>query len=154
MKDSSDNYPSGISSTFNSSESSVEQNRPYLSVSYTPAPTCGISVSPSLDFTSMKPGDISSDQPTIITNNGKNPTDSLLISGTDWSGPDTMSVEQTRWSSTSQDYDLMNTLTSSPTDMSVDVSPGSPLTVYFKLRMPANQKSGNYSQTITFTSEC
>lgn len=157
IKDSVDDAGGGgETSTFDSSESSNVQNLPYLYITFTPPESCGISVSPSLDFSSMEPGDTSTNQQTTVTNTGNSPTDTLLISGTDWaSGPNTMLVGQTKWSTDSnQDYDLMTALTSSSTDMNVDVFPGSPLTVYFKLRIPVGQKSGSYSQTITFTSGC
>jgi hypothetical protein len=118
--------------------------------------TCGISVSPSLTFGNLNPGDTSLDQSTIITNNGNNPTTVLLVSGTNWiSGSYNFPFSQTKWStSNGQNYDSMTALSSTPTDMGVDVSPGSPLTTYFKLKVPIDQHSGTYSQTITFTSEC
>ena len=121
-------------------------------------PTCGISVSPDIDFESISPGQESSEKQTTITNTGTVSTTSLTIEGTNWSsGLNNIPSTQTHWSlSSGVSYDSMNDLNLSPSSESLgqNVSPSSPLDVFFKLKVPLNQVSGSYSQTITFTGDC
>ena len=100
----------------------------------------------------------SSEKQTTITNTGTVSTTSLTIEGTNWSsGLNNIPTTQTHWSlSSGVSYDSMNDLNLSPSSESLgqNVSPSSPLDVFFKLKVPLNQVSGSYSQTITFTGDC
>jgi len=121
------------------------------------APTCGITVSPSIDFGPLNPGTTSAENKTTITNTGNSNTTSLTIQGTNWSsGLDSMDATQTHWSTTiGQSYGSMNDLNLSPGEsLGKNVGPSTPLDVFFKLLVPVNQPSGIYGQTITFTAGC
>jgi hypothetical protein len=116
--------------------------------------TCGLSAG-DINFGSVKTGEISLEKTVTLTNTGNSPTTSLTIKGIDWSGVGTMSVGQTHWFLTSgQPYSSMTPLTTSDVPLGQQVSPGSPLPVYFKLQIPGGQTQGSYSQTITFTASC
>lgn len=118
--------------------------------------TCGISAT-DISFGSLGVGDTSSDQTSTLTNTGNSPTDTLAIKGNDWTGTPSgsMVVGQTHWSLTSgQNYNSMTTLTTSDASLGQQVSPGTPLSVYFKLAIPNGQAAASYSQTITFTGSC
>ena len=124
----------------------------------TTLPTCDITTSPNVDFGSMNPGVISEDQSTTISNNGNTETTSLEIKGTDWgdSGTNSFGVGYTHWSlNAGQEYVQMNDLDLSPGEsLGTNASPGSPLTVFFKLNVPIHQANAIYAQTITFTGSC
>lgn len=51
-------------------------------------------------------------------------------------------------------YVFLDLLTYSDVDFGKQVSPNSPLSVYFKLKIPEGQTQGSYTQTITFTGSC
>jgi len=121
----------------------------------TTLPTCDITASPELIFGKMTPGDTSDDQSLTITNIGNVPSN-LSISGTDWSdGLNIIPVTQTHWDLVlGKAYTEMNELSLPSTSVGADVYPESPLALYFKLRIPAGQTIGDYTQTITFTGGC
>jgi hypothetical protein len=120
-------------------------------------PDCGISAT-DINFDSLNPDETSGEEYTTITNIGTLATTSLTIKGTDWSGnpSGSMDVGQTHWSLDSgKDYTTeMTPLATSESSSIGTVSVGYPLTVYFKLAIPAGQPVADYSQTITFTSSC
>lgn len=121
------------------------------------ASSCGVSAS-GIAFGALVPGQTKGDDLSVtstLTNSGNAPTTSLGISGTGWVGTlyssgNTMLVGQTSWSVGSG----WTALTVSNADMGTNVSPGSPLTAYFKLAVPLNQPADNYQQTITLTTGC
>jgi hypothetical protein len=117
--------------------------------------TCGISAN-DINFDIVDPGEISSEQIIDVNNLGNTPTTSLTVKGTDWnSGIESFTAEQTHYASISgMVYTSMNVVTNSETDVGKQASPGSPLPIYLKLKIPEGQNQGGYAQTITFTGGC
>ena len=137
-------------------EPATAESTDAININIVNPPTCTIVASPNLDFGLMNPGTTSIDNSTTITNSG-NTAVTPDISGTVWNGSPSgsMVVEQTHWSTTiGQNYFNMINLTSSDATLVQPVSNGNPLTVYFKLSIPAGQTPAQYSQTITFTASC
>jgi hypothetical protein len=116
--------------------------------------TCGISAN-ELNFGNVDAGQISSEKNVALTNTGNTPATILTLKGNDWTPSPGMSVGQTHWIMTSGiNYDSMTAMTTSEASLGQQVSPGSPLPVYFKLQIPEGQTQGDYTQTVTFTGGC
>jgi spore coat protein U-like protein len=118
---------------------------------------CDIAVSPDLNFSSMKPGDISAlDVTTVVSMPTGNTELSPTIEGSPWTGGTGMLVGQTHYDETvsNDPYVSMSTLTGSPVSLTGKVKYGTNLPVYFKLAIPAGQAAASYTQTITFTASC
>jgi hypothetical protein len=123
--------------------------------------TCGLSAT-NFGFTAIVPKMdspvTSEEESSTLYNTGNSPTTSLGISGDYWYGSlyatkgdgYWMPIGATEWYAVSTWY----TLTSINNGMGKQVSPGSPITVYFRLTVPTGQASDSYTQAITFTAGC
>jgi hypothetical protein len=122
--------------------------------------TCQINVDPPLNFGLLTPSSTSGNGvSTTLTNTGGATITKLTIKGTDWQrigGGDTIPVGQTKWALTDgKDYDTeMVALTTNEVDLGITLDPGQTQNIFFKLRIPINKLSGDYTQTITFTIAC
>lgn len=118
-------------------------------------PVCNIELTGTADFGQLSPNDASiTDQTLTIANSGDATATNVKIYGTDWATG--FSVTQTHWSTTSgMNYADMNLLhPQSLADSLSDLSPSSSLLTYSKLKVPAGQASGSYTQDITFSWSC
>lgn len=87
---------------------------------------------------------------TATTDPEQNVNIDVTIGGTDWSGPGSMGVGQTKYS---QDGGVSwNTLTGSAPLFSISTSHSKTST--FVLDIPNNQPAGSYTQTITYGFSC
>jgi hypothetical protein len=120
---------------------------------------CGIEAT-NINFPDLVPGETSG--------NGINTTISMPppgntpvtpdIEGEVWTdgGSNQFAIESTHWYLTDEAYDSMTPLTGSPVTLVGIVGPGSPLDVYFKLKIPDDPAPAavSYTQQITFTVTC
>ncbi|MEM4195039.1 MAG: hypothetical protein QXY05_01920 [Candidatus Anstonellales archaeon] len=114
--------------------------------------TCGIINEPTnLDFGSFVSGQYSQVKNTTVTNTGNVDVD-ISLHGTDWikTGGGSFSVENTKYSLDNSNY---FDLTSAPTIIYSDLSPGSTLDIFFKVYVPQGN-SGRYEQSITVGGIC
>jgi len=133
-----------------------------ITASVTVVKTCGIDVdTSSITFTKsggdLAPGDTSDTVSRNVKNTGSSGQTECRyeISGTDWSGPDTMQSEQTDYKCTDAagidcNADGFTDLTNSGVDF-LGLDAGKTASVDFQVAIPDNQLSGSYSQTITVT---
>ncbi len=139
----------GRESEFRSREFATVSQRPVLEITFV---SCGISLdTPSISFGSVSPGDESLEQTIIATNDGTDLGD-VFISGTNWDS--TLPVSRTGFSTSSGDFASKIMLSTEPQLILNSLDPDTPTDTFWQFKAELDDPAEDYSQTITFTSEC
>ena len=137
----------GRESQFRSRENAT--HLPVLEITFV---SCGISLdTSSISFGSVSPGDESLEQTITVSNTGTDPGD-VFVSGTNWDS--TLSVSRTGFSAASGDFASKTTLLTEQQLILNGLIPDMPTNTFWRFKADLDDPAGNYSQTITFTSEC
>ena len=117
--------------------------------------TCVITLNDTnITFGTVNPTAISGERLVDIKNDG-NALLNATINGTNWAGPASLQVNQTKYANTSGTYASKTSVTNlSPVQFVFDLGLASSVTEYFQVQIPAGQAAGFYNQTLYVLESC